>query len=387
MGSWMRGRLGGFARVASAVLLLASVGCGEASSDSESIERTARALGSTKPQTSIGNWAQLSGMLGDGNYVLTADINANGQSWTPKYFTGTFDGGNRTISNLTINITDGANGGFFDTIDHAIIKNLRLVNLRVTSNGALVGGLAGGNWGSTVDYTAVEGTVTASYTIATGGFFGAMTGGSITRSYAKGTVNGITNYVGGLVGLFSGDRDVGINQSYAQVTVAPDTSNPDIFTFAGGIAGSAYATDIHDVYAVGNVTGRGAAGGLVGYQSCGDGTYFVLYRGIYRGDCVNREAPPGGWAGTVGVVDSFECTSRFDSLFWDRTLDPSSNWIVTPDQDQRGYTSSELRAPTTKTGAPFNAADAGWISGPWTAGTSLQHHVLTGMPGPNAQPR
>lgn len=383
---------------------LGVLGCGDVSSEAENLQasidedaevsRTEQALGSSMARVDVSTWNGLVAMIPDGNYRLTADINASGRTWTPKDFRGTFDGNGRTISNLTINVNDTA--GFFRTISQAIVKNVRFVNLNVTGNG-LAGGVAGFSVGSQVERIAVEGTITGNNGVSVGGIFGEMAGGTLFRSYAKGTVQGSRRYAGGLVGYMGwGDnaRPV-ITESYAQVTVSPDTSDPARIVISGGIAGRVFGGDIHDVYAVGNVTGRGTVGGLVGYLDCNDSSVWLLYKGIYRGDVIDRNAPAGGWAGTIGGYKN--CTARFSNLFWDSTLDPSSNWLSNPvvDLAQTRATTTQLRSPTTPIGGvycapdvvPGRCGDNNFQSPPWDAGTSSQHHALLNMPGPNVQPR
>ena len=101
--------------------------------------------------------------------------------WTPigtvtAAFTGTFDGGGHTITNLYINNStlESARLGLFGTVN-GVIRNVGIVNPNVTQNGnsALTGGLAGRQAG---------GTISACY----------VSGGTVTGVNA--------NYVGGLVG-------------------------------------------------------------------------------------------------------------------------------------------------------------------------------------------
>ena len=86
-----------------------------------------------------------------GSYVLTADIDLSGMSWTPigiyvpsgeseeeqeipstEYaFTGTFDGQGHTISNLTINEPEGYALGLFGCVANADIGNFTLNNATV----------------------------------------------------------------------------------------------------------------------------------------------------------------------------------------------------------------------------------------------------------------
>ena len=71
-------------------------------------------------------------------------------AWTPigttKTFMGTFDGGNKTISNLTVKVTDDENsaGLFGNVIGN--IKNVKLSNVNISGHykaGAVVGSIYG----------------------------------------------------------------------------------------------------------------------------------------------------------------------------------------------------------------------------------------------------
>lgn len=376
-------------------LLLGSAGCGaagseyEEGSESESLRQSTQALGSTKPRVDISTWNGLVNMVSDGNYRLTANIDASGKTWTPKHFTGTFDGNGRTISNLTINTSGDA--GFFASLDSAIVTNVKFTNLSVSGTW-VVGGLSAWMYDSAVDRVAIEGTIAESAGFAVGGIFGEQVGGTLYRSYSKGTVTSASApgaapllYAGGLVGFLGmGDERGTITESYAQTTVSPNTSTSRTI-YAGGLVGYGYAADIHDVFAIGNVTGRGSVGGLVGFLDCTEFEPWLLYKGIYRGDVVDKNAPSGGWAGTVG--DYNDCTARWAHCLWDSTLDPSSNWHVMPGM-QNGATTSQLRSNTLPWGGVYGGQfDNGYSDPPWSAGSSSQHHTLRNMPGPNVPPR
>ncbi len=366
--------------IAFAALNLGGLGCGAAEPD--------EAVGKVREALSISSWSSLVGMASSGTYVLTADIDAAGRTWTPKTFSGSLDGNGFTISNVTIN-----NGSFFSRLTNASVQRIAFTNLRLTGTSLMVGGLAGVATNTTIRRVAVEADIDVSAT-AVGGLVGSMTGGIIRTSYAKGTIDGNILYSGGLVGIADeGEAQATIMESYAQVTVNPVTTNP--FVVAGGIVGSADAGIIHDVYAVGDVTGRESVGGIAGSLWCSalDSSY-QLFKTIYRGDVkdLNRSPSTGGWAGPVGRVRP--CSVRVGMNYWDKSLDRSTNWDTSV--DGTGYTTTELQSPTTVTGGVFCGADPlnptrcgdlTWSSPPWTPGTSSQHHVLTNMPGPNAQPR
>ena len=74
------------------------------------------------------------------------DIDLAGINWTPigtttNYFRGTFDGGNHTISNMTIDVNTPEIDqfvGLFGAVKNAEIKNLTLKNVNITAVGKKV---------------------------------------------------------------------------------------------------------------------------------------------------------------------------------------------------------------------------------------------------------
>jgi hypothetical protein len=374
-------------RVAIVASLLGGMGCGSADFEPEPVGQTAEGV-------NVGSWNALVAMGTTGTYTLTADINAIGKTWTPKDFSGTFDGGGKTISNLTINVQGDA--GFFRYLTGATVRNVKFANLRVTGTW-FAGGLVAYATDSTLERIVVEqGTITTNNGWAVGGIAGYMNGGTLTRSYAKGTVNGSPGYAaGGLVaGLWLGSdgRRGEIYESYSQVTVAPSTSDPTRLVYAGGIVGRTFAGRIRDVYHVGNVTGRGGVGGLVGYLEGDSGNVWLLYNSISRGGDVTDKNKSGGWEGTVGVVNG--PNNRFSLLFFDAQADPTAGANISYDapEAQHGHTTNELKLPTTPAGGVFcvgggDCGDGQFTDPPWEAGSETQHHVLRNMPGPNVQIR
>jgi hypothetical protein len=367
-------------RLAVAAALVGGLGCGAAGND-ESVSEVQEAA------TAISTWNGLVRMGSTGSYTLTANINASGKTWTPKAFSGSLDGRNFTISNLTI-----SSGSFFSTLTNASIRNLKFINLTISgSHTEGIGGIATRALGSTIQNCAVEASINVSAN-AVGGLVGTMTGGSVYRSYAKGTIGGSIFFAGGLVGIanWGSVGTPSIYESYAQVTVNPDTSGswPVV---AGGIVGSGSAPYVYDVYAVGNVTGRGGVGGIVGELTCQEDDS-VVYKTIYRGNVVDQNwSSNGGWAGGIGTLGN--CNARVTQNFYDRSLDSSTNHAN--HNSILGYTTTELISPTTVTGGVFcnmdvvpdRCGDNTWSTPPWTPGTSSQHHVLQNMPGPNEQLR
>lgn len=116
----------------------------------------------------------------DDSFVLTADISLTGCTWTSTVgddtvaFTGHFDGGNRYIRGLNVNVTgdytsnnDGGVAGFLGVMGSgASVRNLNVsgtVNADIsgTSVFAYAGGLVGRAVGVTISSSSFVGTVAA----------------------------------------------------------------------------------------------------------------------------------------------------------------------------------------------------------------------------------
>ena len=122
-----------------------------------------------------------------------------------------------------------------------------------------VGGLVGAQSDGMISDSYATGTVASNVAgnIYFGGLVGGQSGGTITRSHATGDVLGLatgSSYVGGLVGGMGGGGT--ITQSYATGTVNGDSS-------VGGLVGTASGT-ISMSYATGAASGNSVVGGLVG---------------------------------------------------------------------------------------------------------------------------
>ena len=141
------------------------------------------------------------------NCTLTDDINLTGKEWTPigdyeNRYTGTFDGGNHTITGLTIN-QYGSYVGMIDFLDSdGTVQNLTLENVNITGNRNMIGGgdcvgsVVGDNYGTVTACTA-SGNVSGTFNV--GGVVG-WNNGTVTACYhASGNVSGTSN-VGGVVG-------------------------------------------------------------------------------------------------------------------------------------------------------------------------------------------
>jgi hypothetical protein len=213
----------------------------------------------------------------DGNgYNDGAGWEPIGSSGTP--FTGTFDGGEFTITGLFINRPmAGGIGLFGHTGNSAEISDLRLVAVNVTGS-YFVGGLVGENNGE-IDNCSVEGSITGNDEV--GGLVGFNSDGTITESHAAGEVTGCVindtppEDIGGLVGNNVGN----IQNSYSMATVNVvgyvNEDDREEYLYVGGLAGlnggvisNSYATgDVTALYDTEDESTGYAIGGLVGFNS------------------------------------------------------------------------------------------------------------------------
>lgn len=169
-------------------------------------------------------------------------------------FTGTFDGSDRTIMNLTRACPASSDVGLFGYVrGGAEIRNLHLVDPNVQAlEGENVGALVGHLKGRSIrDCTVTRGTV------AGGSFVGGLIGrneGNLWTCSVTGVVEG-NHSVGGLVGLHGWDAI--IRYCEADTDVAGTSS-------VGGLAGSGIMCEIRWSASAGRVTGYREVGGLLG---------------------------------------------------------------------------------------------------------------------------
>lgn len=276
---------------------------------------TVQEVNSLAGSYSISDCAALQDIANDpgdqyGTYTLTADIDCSDiPNFVPisfDNFMGTFDGDGHTISNLTIDSTDGSEfGGLFEGASGATFKDLTFHNgsiqgvyqlgalvgwaenttilnvhsdLPVSSTqswGYSIGGLVGelDSYGapSSITNSSTEGTVSGGWGI--GGILGYSfvcdhctndpSSIAITNSFATGSVIGTGGDIGGLVGDVedddgSYDQILTIDQSYATGDVHGNEN-------VGGLVGYGYNFTVTNSYAEGDVSGQNQIGGLIGY--------------------------------------------------------------------------------------------------------------------------
>lgn len=177
-------------------------------------------------------------------FKLTSDINLNNTAWTPigtksHPFSGSLNGGDKTISGLNVSITDGQRAGLFGYVNSPVnnrvtMKNLALCDgiVTITSGTSWCGGLvAQVNGGIKLDTVTVENlTVSGGTTGGTGGLIGGGVA-DLTNCHNKGgTVAG--DYAGGLTGR--GATSNGENFEFVDCTNSAAVTGTK---YAGGMTG------------------------------------------------------------------------------------------------------------------------------------------------------
>ena len=242
------------------------------------------------------------------NCTLAADIDLTGTEWTPiPGYAGTFDGGGKTITGLTINQSATDNVGLFASIeDKGTVKNLKLDKVNVTAN-SNVGAIAGQNRG-TIENCSVSGSVTGlSDNSFVGGIAGLHYGGTITDCHSSATVEGIA-YIGGVAGQ---SNDI-ITACYSTGNVTATRNNTTGSSYAGGVVGlNNNEAILTACYATGNVEGDGDyVGGVVGDNSS---TVTACYHAT--GSVTGASGSIGGVAGR-NYKDDFS-SGTVTACYWD----------------------------------------------------------------------
>ena len=221
------------------------------------------------------------------NITLTGDITLT-EEWTPigtsfsNSYTGTFDGGNHTITGLTVTGSNEYAGLFGYIGSGGKVKNVVLEGVQITSDNSLgyTGGVVGNSWG-TIENCSVSGSVSG--TTFAGGVVGNQWGGSITGCNSSATVKGEA-YVGGIAGETNSGASLTGCYATGDVTVENNGTNN---SHAGGVVGYNGGGTLTACYATGSVTGSGSGtiyvGGVTGDNASGTLTACYHAKGTVNG--------------------------------------------------------------------------------------------------------
>ncbi|HTE22428.1 MAG TPA: C-type lectin domain-containing protein [Candidatus Limnocylindria bacterium] len=258
---------------------------------------------------------------------LTNDIDCEGIEVESLFgddgFSGTFDGQNHTISNMTIDQAGNAVGLIAFTRDSAVLKNLKLSGGSVSGN-SFVGALVGEATDTSIEN--VTSSVDVSGSWAVGGLVGSYesSGNNYIRdSSSSGAVVG-QELVGGLIGKLDSYGSITVERVFATGNVTTTT-----WSEAGGLIGraGAYSEEanetialiIQDVYAQGNVSaGQYTVGGLIGalkIESDGVGyeVELTLQRAYASGN-VSGQGDVGGLIGNFDAPDADQSATFVDTF-------------------------------------------------------------------------
>ena len=183
-------------------------------------------------------------------------------SWVPisdmlqvgsNYWYGTFDGNNKTISNLYVNTTAERSGLFgyiynMEASERGSVKNINFENVSVTSTADHLGVLAGYARNTDISGITVN-SGTLNGTEDCGGIVGLIDGSSLSGCINKinivgGSSDGNTE-IGGIVGCAKNSSSITNCANYGNITG---------YRIVGGIVGTANGSTIENVFSSGNVT-------------------------------------------------------------------------------------------------------------------------------------
>lgn len=190
-----------------------------------------------------------------GKYILMADINLSGFSWTAigtssSAFTGELNGNGFTISNLSISKSTTSYQGLFGYTKNAKLKNITLSSVNVSGK-EYVGGLVGYAYGTNIQNVKVSGNVTASDTKAGAVVGAAYSSTSISNVTTNGSISARVT-AGGIVGDF---QNSSLSYAYSSANITSSGS-------VGGLVGYAYYSTINVVeHSSGTITGNASSGG------------------------------------------------------------------------------------------------------------------------------
>lgn len=305
-------------------------------------------------------------------YVIVANIDCTGETVTAVgNFTGTLDGRNHTISNITI-----SGSALFSQSNNATVKNLRLSSGSVSTSGNS-GSFVGWAINSSLSNLHSNLTVPGNNSSWVGGIVGLLSNSTLANSSYSGTISGGVD-TGGLAGILH-TGSASISNSYFTGTLTANSLN------AGGLAGRMLTGTITDSYSAGtiNMNGQTPVGGLVGMVADGS---------IANSFAASRMT--GSPTGNGAVFGTFDNPSSRTNLHFDQylanNLDTNTLPCVGTDQSSGNCTARNVNnaAPSYFANNTTNAPLDTWsFTSTWTKTTSYPTlQILTSFNAPGDTP-
>ncbi len=266
------------------------------------------------------------------NYVITADLDFTGKDFIPlgglapmgaaykasntNSFTGTLDGGNHKLKNITKFAYTKASSGYYIGVvgfaKGATIKNLIVENYQGTSdacfkNASYNGGICGNLSTGSIENCALINSTLYGGTGPLGGIAGYLNGGTIKNCVVDNVTfdnaSGTGQVIGGIVGNVSAEATV--------INCYANASFPDVVNRVGGIVGmishTVGITNVANCYSTGSIVLKsgdnvGNIGGVIGYlgsadvKNCGSSDSISVL--------VSKSYQPQNTGGAFGIINN-----------------------------------------------------------------------------------
>jgi hypothetical protein len=244
-------------------------------------------------------------------FKLTDDIDLtgygagfnNGKGWIPiggEYyvFGGNFDGNHKKVKGLFIDDNSLDYCGLFGYVHACSISNLNLIDVDITGD-IFVGGISGfiseinGVSKSAITNCLVTGSIKGKLRV--GGVIG-LSGGKNIIDECCSICNVIgSDHVGGIVGETNNSSK--ISNCFSSSTVTSSVTTGYSGSFAGGIVGLCYDSQVINTFSIGDVTGNEYIGGVVGFAKDANFINETIISNCYATGSIKGEGNVGGVAG------------------------------------------------------------------------------------------
>ncbi|MCL2759320.1 MAG: hypothetical protein FWD22_03830 [Treponema sp.] len=278
-------------------------------------------------------------------YRQVDNINLEDEDWTPigiedTPFNGHYDGGGFEISNLTINDPDLRYAGLFGYMHFGFVKNLGLVNVKITALTS-IGGIVGAKYGGEIENCYVTGSITA------------------------GIDHNSRSEAGGIAGFVREGTNLIIN-CWTDVNITAEGRG------VGGIVGYIYRGSLNNCYALGNIIGANWVGGITGVSDGSSVGNSVALNSLVAMTEIPADGPPIILPHVGRIVGLVQTNSVNVTANRARTdLIPKHSYDKTSWEGEE----IEINSTTGKDGTNVNADNGGYHSLPF-----WQSLIIQGVP-------